>query len=461
MFKMAQSEAEVTRFVRQIQMEIAVHKVCSGHANIISFLDTAESHDWRWISLEYAEGGDLFDKIEPDVGVEEDIAHLYFTQLVSALEHIHGLGVVHRDIKPENVLLDANGNLKLCDFGLSAVYRHKGQTKKCASMVGSPPYVAPEIVMGGEYEGPPVDLWSCGVVLFVLLLGNTPWDSPESTSPEFVEFVQCQGRPEGGSYWGRVSPKALELLWTLLSLDPAKRGTISQVKSSAWFRRRNNILRNGLCADPIDVAVRLMKKLEVNLSSFVSMSDTSDPLASTQPEYTTRVGADYALRASAPKFFASQPTKMDSIDSATADILIRDLAAEPTMSQFGATGKVLATLTQGASKFRDICPPARMTQFYSFHPIDEVKETVEAAMLQYSVPGYAAPTTDGYSIAVKHNDRHKCLIQGTITISPVKGDLISVKFEKRRGDPLEWRYFFKKITLLCREIVYTGDDEFI
>ena len=95
--------------------------------------------------MEFAEGGDLFDKIEPDVGVPEDIAHFYFTQLISGISFLHSKGVAHRDIKPENMLLDRDGNLKIADFGLASLFALKGQFKYSTTLCGSPPYVAPEV----------------------------------------------------------------------------------------------------------------------------------------------------------------------------------------------------------------------------------------------------------------------------------------------------------------------------
>lgn len=114
--------------------------------------------------MEFAEGGDLFDKIgmvilcpylgetqtdrvrkEPDVGVPEDIAHFYFTQLISGVSFLHSKGVAHRDIKPENMLLDRDGNLKIADFGLASLFALKGQFKYSTTLCGSPPYVAPEV----------------------------------------------------------------------------------------------------------------------------------------------------------------------------------------------------------------------------------------------------------------------------------------------------------------------------
>ncbi|CAD0108696.1 unnamed protein product [Aureobasidium uvarum] len=102
--------------------------------------------------MELAEGGDLFDKIEADEGVGEDIAHFYFKQLVNAIAWCHGKGVSHRDIKPENMLLTANGDLKLADFGLATAFLNPktGDSKMCGLVCGSPPYIAPEIIQVGH-----------------------------------------------------------------------------------------------------------------------------------------------------------------------------------------------------------------------------------------------------------------------------------------------------------------------
>ena len=111
------------------------------------------------------------------MGIDEECAHLYFTQLLASVGYLHNLGICHRDLKPENMLLDDHGNLKLSDFGLATVFRHKGKTRILTTPCGTPPYVAPEI-HACHYEGPKVDLWSSGIILYVLLAGNTPWGEP-------------------------------------------------------------------------------------------------------------------------------------------------------------------------------------------------------------------------------------------------------------------------------------------
>jgi serine/threonine-protein kinase Chk1 len=106
-------------------MEVSLHSHIGQHPNVIEWFATGEDPIWKWIAMEYAEGGDLFDKIEADVGVSEDIAHFYFMQLISGVSYMHSKGVGHRDIKPENLLLSERGDLKIADFGLATLFEYQ------------------------------------------------------------------------------------------------------------------------------------------------------------------------------------------------------------------------------------------------------------------------------------------------------------------------------------------------
>ena len=153
-----------------VKKEFRIHQVIS-HPNIIKLLGSDEDEDNIYFMVEYAEAGELFDKIEPDVGIDEEVAHFYFHQLINAVSHIHSLGISHRDLKPENILLDDSGNLKLSDFGLATVFRHQNKTRILTTPCGTPPYLAPE-VREMNYHGDAVDLWSVGIILYVLLVGS-------------------------------------------------------------------------------------------------------------------------------------------------------------------------------------------------------------------------------------------------------------------------------------------------
>lgn len=122
--------------------------------------------------IEYA-GGELFDFLVSHGKVPEDSARRFFQQIICAVEYCHRHKIVHRDLKPENLLLDSNLNVKIADFGLSNIMTDGNFLK---TSCGSPNYAAPEVIGGKLYSGPEVDVWSCGVILFVLLCGKLPFD---------------------------------------------------------------------------------------------------------------------------------------------------------------------------------------------------------------------------------------------------------------------------------------------
>jgi len=159
-----------TKARKTLEREIALHQ-CLHHENIIELKRAVEDKNFVYMMMEYAAGGELFDKIAADYGLEEDLAHFYYKQLVAGMEYLHSRGIAHRDLKPENLLIDANGNLKISDFGLATLFKYKGVTRRLTSACGTPPYVAPEIHCM-DYEGPPVDIWSSGIILFALLAGS-------------------------------------------------------------------------------------------------------------------------------------------------------------------------------------------------------------------------------------------------------------------------------------------------
>ncbi|KAJ3302286.1 Chk1 protein kinase [Kappamyces sp. JEL0829] len=229
--------------VNAAKKEFKIHNSVS-HQNIIRVFGCSENHENIFIVMEYAAAGELFDKIEPDVGVGEEVAHFYFRQLIGSVSYLHSLGVCHRDLKPENILLDECGNLKLSDFGLATVFMHKGSKRTLKTPCGSPPYLAPEI-REMCYEGNQVDLWSCGIILFVMLVGNTAWAEPTAEDQEFMTFVHYY--PQHVSRlkdWSTISPSVLvrrqrspqELIIGLLNIEPTQRFTLDHIAASPWFQ---------------------------------------------------------------------------------------------------------------------------------------------------------------------------------------------------------------------------------
>ncbi|KAI2465282.1 Pkinase-domain-containing protein [Annulohypoxylon bovei var. microspora] len=479
---------------KQIAMEVSLHSHVGQHPNVIEWFATDEDQFWRWIAMEYAEGGDLFDKIEADVGVTEDIAQVYFYQLISGVSFIHSKGVAHRDLKPENILMSANGNLKLADFGMATMFEYKGQRKQSATMCGSPPYVAPEVLACSQSKRKPgeaaakyspelVDIWSSGVILFVLLVGNTPWEEPTRASWEFQEYKRTNGRSTD-PLWDRIPAEALSLLRGMMNIEPKKRFSFAQIRQHPWYTRHNRFLASdGQINDPINLATKMLENLRIDFSqppsssqrqsqsSVDAMDIDSDHsrISSTQPEAPINdVLFDWerpALRTLAVS--STQPMSRADASlppSATQSTTFFDaLAEEPSMSQFSQTPGVPMTLTQRAQRFKDIVPAHSFTRFFSHMPPQLIVQMLGDALHNLNVPLPSAPPYIGQgdhisTLKVKTMDDRKQGLHGEILIDkyflPESQELLEVRFVKLKGDPLEWRRFFKKVVLLCKDGVY-------
>uniref|UniRef100_A0A6Q2YXZ2 Serine/threonine-protein kinase CHK1 n=1 Tax=Esox lucius TaxID=8010 RepID=A0A6Q2YXZ2_ESOLU len=172
-----------------VKKEICINKVLS-HSNIVRFFGHRKEGPTVYLFLEYCSGGELFDRIEPDVGMPETEAHRFFQQLLSAVEYLHSVGITHRDIKPENILLDDKDDLKLSDFGLATMFRHRGRERHLTRLCGTLPYVAPELLSQSEFCAQPADIWACGIVLTAMLAGELPWDQPSESCQEYSDWLQ-------------------------------------------------------------------------------------------------------------------------------------------------------------------------------------------------------------------------------------------------------------------------------
>lgn len=487
---------------KQIKTEIILHQHLGKHTNIIHLLGSGEDPLWTWIAMELAEGGDLFDKIEADEGVGEDIAHLYFSQLVSAVSYMHSKGVAHRDIKPENVLLSAEGDLKLSDFGLAALFKKDGQLRLCNTVCGSPPYIAPEIVSGRRskradvldvgYAANICDVWSCGVVLFVLLVGNTPWDEPTLRSEEYKEYVETGGHTTD-ELWQNLPPEIISLLRGMLKIDPAERFTLDEVRRHPWFTRTNPYLTpSGHNANPVGLATQMLSQLRIDFTRIPTQSQRgfsqedpmdidSDPrrssaiilLSSTQPE-TPVADTPFDWERPPRLASASQPTDdiqrqtqyisstplMSQLPPQTQDMLSQD----PSMTQFSQTPGVPLTFTQAARKFADVLPSYSMARFISPHALSLLIPLILEALHRLGVPAPSftedqiveAEDSGSVSIRVKMADGRRQGLNGHIVIEQAVYDgqeYNEVRFVKASGDPLEWRRFFKNVVLCVGDVV--------
>lgn len=494
---------------KMIQMEIILHTHLKRHPNIIHCLGNGEDPLWTWIAMELAEGGDLFDKIEADEGVGEDIAHFYFSQMISAVGYMHSKGVAHRDIKPENVLLSAEGDLKLSDFGLAAMFKKDGQVRTCNTVCGSPPYIAPEIVGGRRSRRADIvdqgympnicDIWSCGVVLFVLLVGNTPWDEPTMQSDEFKEYVETGGHTTD-PLWEQIPAEVMSLLRGMLKLDPAQRFNLDEIRTHPWFTKQNPYLSpSGNSANPVGLATQMLSQLRIDFTRGPSQSQLgfpqdddamdidSDPrrssggnlVPSTQPETPIadtpfdwerppRLASYDGVSASQPVTHHQQSSHrqplMSQLPSSTQDMLSQD----PSMTQFSQSSGIPMTLTQAARKFADIMPSHSMARFISPRSMLVLIPLLLEALHRLGVPAPSFTEESiencerggSASIRVKMADGRRQGLNGHILVEKIVYEGLEyneVRFVKASGDPLEWRRFFKNVVVCVGEAVLRPD----
>jgi len=453
--------------------------------------------------MELAEG-DLFDKIEADKGIGEDIAHFYFSQLISAVGYMHSRGVAHRDIKPENILL-ADGDLKMADFGLAVLYGFNGQKKLCQTVCGSPPYMAPEVVpkdgLTGQktqpYEGNMADIWSCGIVLFVLLVGNTPWDEPTRDSYEYNDYIHNGAVDE---LWQRIPHQAISLVRGMLNTSPQSRFTLENIRQHPWFTRKNpHLTSNGRAANPISLATQMLENLHIDFNTNPMTSSSQRPrparrssnadamdidtfggrLALTQPEAPlAEPNLDWerpAILSATEGISASQPITVParaatssfgrgSAWPAASQANVERYMADPALSQFSQVPSVPMSVTQQARCFRDIVPEHSLARFLSFMDFPLLLPLICEALRRLAIPvGNVNPeptTMEGYEggygamrayIPIKTRDQRNCLLAGTVNVERIEEEVLEVRFLKAKGDPLEWRRLFKKVAVLCKD----------
>uniref|UniRef100_A0A8C5CCM9 non-specific serine/threonine protein kinase n=1 Tax=Gadus morhua TaxID=8049 RepID=A0A8C5CCM9_GADMO len=205
--------------------EVRIMKILN-HPNIVKLFEVIETDRTLYLIMEYASGGEVFDYLVAHGRMKEKEARAKFRQIVSAVQYCHQKHIVHRDLKAENLLLDADMNIKIADFGFSNEFT---TGNKLDTFCGSPPYAAPELFQGKKYDGPEVDVWSLGVILYTLVSGSLPFDG--QNLKELRERV-LRGKYRIPFY---MSTDCENLLKRFLVLNPSKRGTLEQIMKDRWI----------------------------------------------------------------------------------------------------------------------------------------------------------------------------------------------------------------------------------
>jgi serine/threonine-protein kinase SRK2 len=229
---------KVTKYVER---EILNHRMLL-HPHVVQFKEVFLTPRYLAIAMEYVPGGDMFEYVVRKGGLKESEARWFFQQLIVGVDYLHRMGVASRDIKLENTLLDGSPRplLKICDFGYS---KHEKFQSAPGSRVGTPAYLAPEVIMttkGQTYDGKVADIWSCGVMLYVMLAGAYPFERPEDKhdTQKLQKMIQRILRVEYDIPAGVKASKELrDLLSRILVADPASRAPIADIQAHPWYQK--------------------------------------------------------------------------------------------------------------------------------------------------------------------------------------------------------------------------------
>ena len=196
------------------------------HPSITKILETFESEKYIFIIMEYISGGTLQSFVKKRRKLNEKTAKIFYKQIIESIKYIHSKNIVHRDIKLENILIDLNNNIKICDFGVGIMIN---QNTILHDQCGTPVYMAPEIIKNNGYIGFPVDIWSSGIALYIMLSGNVPFNRGKLNDLQY-EILNCPLKNIND-----VSFEANDLLKGILNKDPNKRFTPDDILNHPWL----------------------------------------------------------------------------------------------------------------------------------------------------------------------------------------------------------------------------------
>ncbi|XP_050410961.1 serine/threonine-protein kinase BRSK2 isoform X1 [Patella vulgata] len=208
----------------KVEREIAIMKLIE-HPHVLGLYDVYENKKYLYLVLEHVSGGELFDYLVKKGRLTPKEARRFFRQIISALDFCHSHNICHRDLKPENLLLDEKNNIRVADFGMASL---QVEGSMLETSCGSPHYACPEVIRGEKYDGRKADVWSCGVILYALLVGALPFD--DDNLRQLLEKVK-----KGVFHIPHfVPPDCQNLLRGMVEVDPDKRLTLEEVMKHAW-----------------------------------------------------------------------------------------------------------------------------------------------------------------------------------------------------------------------------------
>ncbi|XP_072048437.1 serine/threonine-protein kinase Chk1-like [Amphiura filiformis] len=413
-----------------VRKEVCVHRMLSD-PQIIKFYGQRKEGTIQYLFLEYASGGELFDRIEPDLGMPMRQAHRYFTQLMAGVEYLHRKGVTHRDLKPENLLLDENDNLKISDFGLATVFRHQGKERELAKCCGTPPYVAPEVLKKKEYRAEPADIWSCGIILVAMLAGELPWDEPTYSCKEYSDWLDKKMHL---SPWRKIDPLALAFLKKILCETPNRRYTIAQIKKDRWTKSKG-VFGKVPSSSPSSSGSfkRVCSGTDLSPSPALPRDNSCNKVSSSQP-------------------IAQAPNTPGDGSSSTVDDLVHTISFSQPVHINDMFLSSQLQCTPGASQTPMQRLVKRMTRFFTKVDADETLKTLGRCIEKL---GYTWKKTTPRQVTVTTVDKRQRQLVFKANLLEMDNKIL-VDFRLSKGDGLEFKRQFVKIKGKMTSVITKG-----
>jgi len=434
-------KGEDSRAEKTAKKEICVHKLLK-HPNIVQCYGSRIESERQFIFLEYCSGGELFDRIEPEIGMPEHQAHYYFRQLISALSYLHNRGVAHRDIKPENLLLTDNDILKLSDFGMATVFRHQGKERLLERRCGTTAYCAPEILLKPQYNAEPADLWSCGIVLVAMVTGELPWNQATLDISDYQNWKD--GEIERSAHWQRLQDNLLlSLIKKILAHSPSKRYTLLQIRNHLWVKKKfkdsDGCLFEPELLEPTSPPSKALKPYDDNSHHF-------ERLCASQPA----------------RVFTNNLTRMPSVTKDhSGDPIFNGFTQPATLSDIycsqPGSGSTQNTNTQGGStqtQFQRLVK--RMTRFWVKNSLEETDRYLHGLLQKLNYTFRCKPKG---VFTIQTQDRRGAPLTFRCTLIQVDLQIL-VDFRLSKGCGIEFKRHFAKLKTNCASIIEKGPTTF-
>ncbi|GJP51132.1 hypothetical protein CLOM_g10299 [Closterium sp. NIES-68] len=440
------------RMADQIKREVSIMKMVR-HPNIVQLIEVLASRSKIFMVLEFAAGGELFDKIVYRGRLPEDEARRYFQQLVDAVDCCHAKGVCHRDLKPENMLLDEHGNLKVSDFGLSALPQQLREDGLLHTTCGTPNYVAPEVLHNKGYDGRLADVWSCGVILFVLLAGYVPFDEPDLVLLyDKISRAHFKFPP-----WFSLEVK--RLITRILNPDPSTRPGLDAIRQDVWFQRgyqrakplADAVGGEGDAADVLleaglhpvtELSVRVAHSPSLQASLPVSLDppsrSSSPPATAAAAEAASSLGGGGAQAGMAEEG-RSGPLVGGGAEECPELLNAFDLIARAHALDLGALFQRRAGPILRPTRFASRLPPALIrSRLLALSPLLHAHAHATHFKIRLERPGSA----QGGHLAV------------VIQIFEMTAGLFMVEARKAAGDTLEYHKLYRSLLARVKDMVW-------